>query len=271
MAKRLVGLLTDFGAGSGYPGQLKARLLSLAPDALLVDISHEVPPYGIAAGAVLLEEAAPAFPPGSVLVAVVDPGVGTTRRGLVVEGGPRAPGRLFVGPDNGLLARVAEGGTAYALPPPAPDEAPTFHGRDVFAPAAAHLANGEKPAALGAPCGELVPSPLVPPVRAGGGVRGETLLPDRFGNLITSIERSDLPPAPFTVRLGRRSLRFVRTFGDARKGEAVAWLGSGGRLELGVVEGSLVERLGRSPLGRVVEVRGAAAPRAPRGGTGGGP
>jgi S-adenosylmethionine hydrolase len=267
MAKRLVGLLTDFGGGSGYPGQMKARLLSLAPDALVVDVSHEVPPYGIAAGALLLEEAAPAFPPGSVLLAVVDPGVGTARRGLVVEGGPLAPGRLFVGPDNGLLARVAAGGRAWALPPPPPEAAPTFHGRDVFAPAAARLANGEDPATLGVPCGKLVPSPLVRPIRAGGVVRGETLLSDRFGNLITSIERADLPPPPFTVRLGRRSLRFVRTFGEARSGTAVAWIGSGGRLELGVVEGSLVERLGRSPLGRAVEVRPAPIARARRGGT----
>jgi S-adenosylmethionine hydrolase len=256
MALRLVGLLTDFGAGSGYPGQVKARLLTLAPEARVVDVSHEVPPFGIAAGALLLEEAAPAFPPGAVLLAVVDPGVGTARRGLVVEGGFRAPGRRFVGPDNGLLARVAEGGRAYALPPPEPDAAPTFHGRDVFAPAAARLANGEPPAALGTPCANLVASPLRPPRREGDRLVGETLLADRFGNLLTSIERADLPTTPFSVWLDGREIRFVRTFGEAGRGERVAWIGSGGRLEVGEVEGSLAAGLGE-PIGREVVLRPA--------------
>ncbi len=254
--RRLVGLVTDFGAGSGYPAQLEARLLTRFPDARVIHVSHEVPPFGIAAGAVLLEEVAPSFPPGAVLVAVVDPGVGTARRGLVAEGAGRAKGRFLVGPDNGLLARLA--GRAFVLPTP-PGAAPTFHGRDVFLPAALALLAGERPAALGAPAGPLVPSPLAAPRRDGAWIVGDTVAADRFGNLLTNLEVDALPEPPLAVAFRGRRLPWVRTFGDARSGTVVAYAGSGGRLELARACGSLAASL-RSPFGLAVKVRVILAP-----------
>lgn len=243
----LFTLTTDFGAGSGYPAQMKGVLLTAIPDALVVDVSHEVPRQDVLAGALLLEACLPWFPTTAIHVAVVDPGVGTARRALCVRD---AKGRTFVAPDNGLLtAFLREGARAFSIEPgravPPPRSA-TFHGRDLFAPAAAFLARGGDPAALGPALADPVRLSWPAAERRGREVLGETLAADSFGNLVTSIGEGDLGGAPAAeVEAGGRRARWVRTYGEATAGELVALVGSGGRVEIAVREGSAAAVLGR--------------------------
>jgi S-adenosylmethionine hydrolase len=224
-------------------------LLAALPDARLVDVSHDVPRHDVLAGALLLEACAPWFPRAAIHLAVVDPGVGTARRALCVVD---PEGRRFVGPDNGLLTPfLGPGARAFAIAPgglvPAPRFA-TFHGRDLFAPAAVVLARGSEPAALGPAVHDPVLLPW-PRAEAGAGeLRGETLAADPFGNVVTSIRVSDLPAgAPVVaVEVGGRAARWVRTFGEGHPGELLALVGSGGRVELAVREASAAGLLGRT-------------------------
>lgn len=243
----IVTLTTDFGLADGWVAAMKGVVLGLAPDAALVDVSHAVPPQDVRAGAFVLGTTYGAFPPGTIHVAVVDPGVGTERRPLAIE----ADGHRFVGPDNGLftfpLRRAAEAGTpavVVVLDRPAyhrPAAGATFHGRDIFAPVAGHLAAGRRLAEVGSPAGGEPPIVLR---MAAGSRLGEILHVDRFGNLITSL---DPPAEPGTVRLpgagpAAGSLPLVRTFGDVRPGEAAALVGSAGFLEVVVNQGSAAAR-----------------------------
>ncbi|OFX25624.1 MAG: hypothetical protein A2V77_02635 [Anaeromyxobacter sp. RBG_16_69_14] len=241
----LITLLTDFGAGSGYPAQMKGVILSIRPDATVVDLSHEVPHYDVMAGALLLEACAPRFPAHAVHLAVVDPGVGTTRRGMCLVD-PR--GRRFVGPDNGLFTPFLGGGRAHLIA--APKDVPerpsaTFQGRDVFAPVAARLAGGGDPGAIG--------PAIVDPVRLdwpaaelrGSELHGQCLLADPFGNVLTSIREVDLgAAAPVAVAVAGREARVVRTYGEGCPGELLALVGSSGRLEISVREGNAAQLLG---------------------------
>jgi len=241
----IVTLLSDFGAGSGYPAQMKGVILSALPGAQLVDLSHDVPPFDVLAGALLLEACAPRFPMHAVHCAVVDPGVGTARRPLFVAD---AAGRRFVGPDNGLFTPfLGEGARAFALASrevvPEPESA-TFHGRDLFAPVAAWLAAGGVPERLGPPVLDPVRLPWPEPTRDGPRLRGEVLLADPFGNLVTSIRAAHLPGGSLAVEAAGRPARVVRTYGEGRPGELVALLGSSGRLEVSVREGSAARTLG---------------------------
>ncbi len=254
MSAPLFTLTTDFGAGSGYPAQMKGVLLAAAPDARIVDVSHDVPRHDLVAGALLLEACVPWFPRGAIHVAVVDPGVGTSRRALCAVD---AEGRRFLAPDNGLLTPFLGPGTrAFNLTPArggalAPPRSATFHGRDLFAPAALLLAAGKEPAALGPPVAD--PVRLVWPQAEArpGEVHGETLAADPFGNVITSIREADLAGAEIAgAEADGRPARWVRTFGEGRPGELLAMMGSGGRVEIAVREGSAAALLGR--------VRGAA-------------
>lgn len=260
----LFTLTTDYGSASPYPAQVKAVLLAAIPDARIVDVTHEVPAFDVRAGALILEAAVPWFPREAVHVAVVDPGVGTARRAICVVD---AEGRRLVGPDNGLLTpflghgarlwAVAEGGGVIATPRHA-----TFHGRDVFAPAAAYLARGGTPAALGPEVEE--PARLDWPAarRDGDVLSGEVVGADAFGNLLTSIRDADLAGAPVAeVDVGGRPARFVRTFGEGDRGELLALVGSSGRLELAIREASAARSLGggRGLAVRVVLGRAASA------------
>jgi S-adenosylmethionine hydrolase len=260
----LITLTTDYGAGSPYPAQLKAVLLTAIPDARIVDVTHDVPAFDVLAGALVLEAALPWFPREAIHVAVVDPGVGTARRGIVVTD---PEGRRVVAPDNGLLtpflghgARVraiAEHGGVLPTPRSA-----TFHGRDVFAPAAAYLARGGTPGALGPEVADPVRLGWSAARRDGDALLGEVLGQDPFGNLLTSIRESDLAGAtPVEVDVGGRRARFVRTFGQGDREELLALVGSSGRLELAVRETSAAARLGggRGLLVRVVLGRVAGA------------
>jgi S-adenosylmethionine hydrolase len=244
----LLTLTTDFGAGSGYPAQMKGVLLAALPDARIVDVSHEVARHDVLAGALLLEACVPWFPRGAIHLAVVDPGVGTARRALCAVD---AEGRRLLAPDNGLLTPfLGPGARAWAIEPggalPRPRSA-TFHGRDLFAPAAVLLARGEDPSALGPPVADPVRVALPQAQPAPGEIRGETLAADPFGNLVTSIREGDLDRAPVArAEVGGRPARWVRTFGEGAPGELLAMVGSGGRVEVAVREGSAAALLGRA-------------------------
>ncbi len=254
MARPVVTFTTDFGAGSGYPAQMKGEVLRRLPDATLVDVSHEVAPFDVLGGALLLEACVPRFPEAAVHVAVVDPGVGTARRPVCVVD---PAGRRLVGPDNGLFTPfLGEGAQAFLLSDTGIlplDPSPTFHGRDLFAPVAAWLAGGGEPDRLGPALADLVRLPWPAAVRGPGGVDGECLAADPFGNVLTSIRREDVAGArPASVRAGEREARFVRTFGEGRPGELLARWGSGGRLEIAIREGNAAREAG---LARGVPVR----------------
>lgn len=261
MPRPVVTFLSDFGAGSGLPAQMKAEVLRRLPDATLVDLSHEVPPFDVAAGALLLEACVPRFPAEAVHVAVVDPGVGTARRPIcVVDPG----GRRLVGPDNGLLEPFLSGARAWLLSDPEilpRDPSPTFHGRDVFAPAAAWIAGGGDPARLGPRVGDPIRLAGLRARAAGDAVEGTCLGADRFGNLVTSIRRGDVGGSAVAgVRVAGREARWVTTFGEGDPGELLALWGSGGRLEIAVREGSALREPG---LGRGAVVRLLLRPAAP--------
>jgi S-adenosylmethionine hydrolase len=245
-SRPVVTFLSDFGAGSGYPAQMKGEVLRLLPEATLVDLSHEIPPFDVLAGALLLEACVPRGTAAAVHVAVVDPGVGTSRRPLCVVDGA---GRRLVGPDNGLLTPfLGAGSVAFLLSDPdrvPGDPSPTFHGRDLFAPVAAWLAGGGDPARLGPRVADPARLDGLSAARTPAGFEGTCLAADPFGNLVTSIRRSDLGAASTVgVTVAGRPARLVGTFGDGDAGEILALWGSGGRLEIAVREGSAARHLG---------------------------
>ncbi len=260
---RILTFLSDFGGGSPYPAAMKAVAAAIC-EAVFVDISHDVPPQSIRGGAYLLWSVAPAFPSGTVHCAVVDPGVGTDRAPLAVVSG----GQVFVGPDNGLLlpaARRVGSPAVFRLTNAAYWRTPvsaTFHGRDVFAPAAAHLAAGTAPGAMGEVMGRFVDLAFPSGGSSAHGLVGEVLWIDRFGNLITTIPGTllaPLPPGrPVVVEIGPASLHAeaARTFGDVRPGTAVALVGSDGLVEVAVNGGSAAAQTGAS-LGSDVRIRPA--------------
>lgn len=253
MADRpIITLLTDFGSGSYVPS-VKGVLLGLAPEARLVDISHDIDPGAAGAGGYLLSRIAPWFPPGTVHLAVVDPGVGTERKGLVVE----ADGAFYVGPDNGLLGMVIQRAARARTWRIEAGEwtpervCPTFHGRDLFAPVAGRIARGEKPDRFGPPLrrDELVPFPIRPPRAEGERLFGEVVWIDRFGNLITNLERCEVEEwagdAPYRTVVGGTSIDTrVHTFQEANTGDLIVLQGSWETLEVAVTSGNAARRLG---------------------------
>jgi hypothetical protein len=243
----VITLLTDFGTSDGYVAEMKGRLLRLAPDAKVVDVAHDIAPGDALAAAYVLGRTWRAFPEGTVHLAVVDPGVGTPRRALAAEGG----GHRFAVPDNGLLSFVADQAPLAAVVlAVAESAAPTFHGRDVFAPAAAALAEGSALAALGAPAGAIARLPRRVR-RTDTGAIGVVVHVDRFGTLVTDIP-GDMVAAKARVLVANRAVPVRRTFGDVAPGEVVAFTGSGGTLEIAVRDGRADEVLG---VGRGTDVR----------------
>ncbi|HEX2032754.1 MAG TPA: SAM-dependent chlorinase/fluorinase, partial [Chloroflexota bacterium] len=249
----VITLLTDFGLQDAYAGVLKGVILGIAPQATVLDLCHEVPPQDVAAGAFLLMTAYAYFPAGTIHLAVVDPGVGTARKILAVQAG----GYTFIGPDNGLLRWAVDhaGGpvAAVAVEQPAfrlPVVSDTFHGRDVMAPAAAHLARGVPLGALGPPVQTLHGEPFPQPVPGAGRLIGRVIYIDRFGNGVTN-----LPPLPGEVQLGELVLPRRRTYAEAAAGASpggapppvVVLTGSAGYLELAVPGGSAAATLGLRP------------------------
>lgn len=245
----IITLTTDFGHGR-YVAQMKGVLLSLCRDATIVDIAHDVPPQDLVSAAYLLRDVVPTFPAGTIHVVVVDPGVGTKRRGLVMRAGPGARGHFFVGPDNGVFGQYAAGGETHLISEPRymrTTISQVFHGRDVFAPAAAHLALGVPLESFGPAVFDPLVAQLPEAKCTEGCVVGEVLYADKFGNIVTNIEGSVLPSAAgdeMRVEIGWARLeKLSKTYSDVRVGEMVALVGSSGRLEIAVREGSAAERL----------------------------
>jgi len=252
MSRPIITLTTDFGLADGYAGAMKGIILGICPEAAVVDISHDIRPQAVRQAAYVLSTITPHFPPGAVHLVVVDPGVGTDRRPIAVRSG-RA---TYVAPDNGVLS------LALAIDPPhmavhldadRPFSA-TFHGRDLFAPAAARLACGLDLSDLGerVPPADLVTLPcLSAQRRPDGSWLGHIQHVDRFGNLISDIQPSALnlqaaaSNAEGTVWVGKERIAgVVRTYGDVAPGQIVAYVGSTGHLEIAVRDGNAAARLG---------------------------
>ena len=242
----IVTLTTDFGWRDSYVAQMKAAILAVTRRVHLVDVTHDIDRHDITEGALAVEAAAGVFPDGTVHVAVVDPGVGTSRRGIAVT----ARGHVFVGPDNGLFTPILEmpGWEAFELTAAKfrrPHVSRTFHGRDVFAPAAAHIAAGVVPARFGPRVLDPVRLPWPEVREVAGTVAGAVVLIDRFGNLVTSIHVGAIAAlgADATIRVGGSRVPLVGTYADLLPGRAGAMIGSGDRLEIAVREGSAAAHL----------------------------
>jgi len=242
MARPVIALLTDFGTRDHYAGTMKGVILGVCADAALVDISHDIAAHDVLGGALELAAAYKYFPVGTIFVAVVDPGVGSTRRGIAADTGDYK----FVAPDNGVLTAVLDEHPArkvvelterrYARP----TVSRTFEGRDRFAPAAGWLAKGIDLAALGRPAGALqrldIPAPVFAQESGGPQLRGEVLRVDRFGNLVTNIDRKTfdrIAGGALDIRVAEHEVpRVVTTYADAEPGEVCALFGSTDHLEI---------------------------------------
>ena len=263
-------LATDFGVADAYVGMMRGTILGINPAATVIDLTHGIGPQDIRHGAVALADAAPYFPDGSFFVAVVDPGVGTSRSALLMQ----TPDAWFLAPDNGLLTLVCRrfdasfGDSAMAGTVPIPDGcaawrltnpvywrhpvSDTFHGRDVFAPVAAHLSLGVQPAELGEPVDEINHLALPIPRVRDGAISGQVVFADAFGNLITDITANLVSDLAGVVGLdaivvavaGRKIVGLSRTFHDPPGVGLRALIGSHGRLEIAVVDGSAATTLG---------------------------
>lgn len=257
MAHALVTFTSDFGHDDWFVGVVHGVIGALAPGVTVVDLNHAIPPGDVARGAFILEAASGDFPPGTVHLAVVDPGVGTARRALAVA----ARGQYFVGPDNGLLewALEAPGAEAHVLTEERWFRRPvsrTFHGRDVFAPAAAAITLGAPIEQLGTP----VEAPLClqwpqPHVDEHGRLVGEVLAIDRFGNALTNLPG---PSRPARMSFDACELPVCRTYADVEPGQPLALTGSSGCLEIAVREGSAALRFALRRGTRVVLIPGGA-------------
>ena len=242
----VITLLTDFGTVDGYVAEMKGVLLSRAPDAMLVDITHEIGPQDIEAARLTLARVWRRFPPGTVHLVVIDPGVGSDRSALAVE----SDGRLLVGPDNGVLspALLVHGARAVTLAIPQNASA-TFQGRDVFAPAAAALALGARLESLGTTARQPHIRRTPEPHRLDdGALEGEVISIDRFGNAITNL----VGLRPGVVELGGVVLAVRRTYADVPIGMPLAIVGSSGLIEIAVRDGSGARHFGLTRGSRVV-------------------
>lgn len=235
--RTIITLTTDFGTVDGYVGELKGVLLSSVPDAELVDITHDTPPQDVDRARLTVARIWRRFPNGSIHLVVVDPGVGSTRAAIAVA----SDGRFLVGPDNGVLspALLAPGARVVGLRVP-PGVPATFHGRDVFAPAAAALANGQAIDSLGVEVTEPVIHRTPEPTRrADGALEGEVIVVDRFGNAVTNL----ISLRGGTIEVGSSIVPVRHAYSDARVGEPVAVVGSTGFVEIAVRDGDAASLL----------------------------
>ncbi len=245
----IITLLTDFGIADSYVAEMKGVLLSHGPTTVIVDISHSVPPGDVRSAAFIMGRTWHRFPLGTIHLAVVDPGVGTARPALALS----STGHWFVGPDNGVFTPVLYDAEIEAIVLPIPQTAsPTFHGRDLFAPAAAALANGAPLHTLGQPFAGI-PERLAytAPHYEGKTVVGEVVYIDRFGSLVTNLT-TELVPEYARVEVEDLDLGPLRrTFSDVAAGGLLAYVGSGGAIEIAVRNGSAARRLGVGVGGQV--------------------
>lgn len=265
---KIVALLTDYGTRDQYAGSLRGSVLAACPDAQVVDLSHDIGHHAIREAAFVLRACVTAFPAGTAFVAVVDPGVGTSRRGIAV----RAGGYLFVGPDNGIFsfilidhpeAEVRELTNAGLF---RSSVAPTFHGRDVFGPVAGALVRGTAFEDVGPKADDAFHFEFPKPQFVeGGALEGHVIYMDVFGNLVTSLGGEawdkllqsvggDL--TELVAEVNRVVVPVVSTFGDVPEDDACAYLGSAGRIEIAVNQGSAAERF-EAAIGLPVRLRRA--------------
>lgn len=261
----LITIMTDFGLRDGFTAVMKGVILNIAPTVTLVDVTHLISPQNVREAAVIFARGAGYYPDGTIHICVVDPGVGTSRRPMAARFGAQT----YVGPDNGLITlmhtRAKRQGWPmefYHLDQPKywlPEISNIFHGRDIFAPVAAHLADGLPLAAVGSPMDDPVLFPLAPVESTSNGLRGEIIHIDHFGNVATNIRAADLDGIGHT-RVKVRGVEIgglVRAFGDRPPGELIALINSVGELSIAVVNGDAGQRLG-AQVGDVVEItRGA--------------
>jgi len=257
----LITLTTDFGTADPWVGIMKGVLAGRAPGVTVIDVTHGIPPQDVLAGALVLRHAVPYFPPGTVHVAVVDPGVGTSRRALCVV----TERALLVGPDNGLLSLAAADAhrvvelteERFFLSPPSA----TFHGRDVFAPVAAALATGTDPGALGPAVSDMERLEIPPVDSVPAGLRGQIIYVDHFGNLttnITDVALAAFPRSDLSITIaGARLCGVAVSYGAVSRGQAVAVVNSWGLLEIAVRDGSASAVLGARAGDPVTVVRSA--------------
>jgi hypothetical protein len=246
----LITLTTDFGYQDPFVGIMKGVIFGINPQAQVIDLSHGVPAEDVFAGALLIQHAVRYFPPGTIHVVVVDPGVGSSRNALLIE----CEGMYLLGPDNGVLSLVLEerrlrriirlSNATYQLQP----TSATFHGRDIFAPAAAHLALGTAPEILGRSADNLIRLAWPKLVKTGRTIKGEIVYIDVFGNLFTNIRADDLAPVPpdkLKIILGNLSIHgLAQNYAAVEPGDYVALINSWGLLEIAVYKGHAQKRSG---------------------------
>jgi S-adenosyl-L-methionine hydrolase (adenosine-forming) len=226
MPAPLITLLTDFGHQDPYVGIMKGVIFGICPEARIVDLTHEVTPYQIAQAAFHLEQSWPYFPKGTIHLVVVDPGVGTARRPILVE----AAGHFFIGPDNGVFSMLEPATVREIIVTDSPTSH-TFHGRDIFAPTAGRLANGAAPSELGTEIANPVRIMLE---------EGTVLHIDHFGNVITNLRAF-----PTAINVATRTIRNrASTYAEAPPSELFLIEGSSGYIEIALNQGSAAERLG---------------------------
>jgi S-adenosylmethionine hydrolase len=258
----IVTLITDFGSGDYATGVLHGVIWGIAPECEVIDLTHDIPRHALRQAGFVLERAVPYFPAGTVHVVVVDPGVGTSRRPLAAC----LENQYFVGPDNGVFTQVLRRARnlqtqqqfvhldrpRYWLP----EISTIFHGRDIFAPAAAYLARGAALAELGTPVTDVLELEIAQPVPTPHGWQGEVVQVDAFGNLSTNLELQHLGGAGQNLQVNVRGSTvhgLVRTFGEGKPGELVTLFDSSGRVCICEVNGSASRRL-RAQVGDRVEV-----------------
>ncbi len=240
--KPIIALLTDFGTKDHYVAVMKAVMLKINPELKFVDISHDVPSHSIIAGQFLLMVSHSYFPKGTVFLVVIDPGVGSARKAMVLKSG----GYVFVGPDNGVFTPFFRGDwKAYELPIPK-NASNTFHGRDVFAPAAAMAASGKLPQPPGPEIRNPVRLELPEPVMENGRIMGKVIYIDKFGNIVTNIPSEwVLKASDVTARIGGVTISGLRkAYAEAEKGEFLIIPGSSGYIEISIREGDAASALG---------------------------
>jgi len=253
----IITLTTDFGMADGYVGAMKGVILGIAPAAQLVDLSHEIAAQDVRGAGYVLGRAAVYFPAGTIHLAVVDPGVGSRRRPLLIT----TPLASYVGPDNGLFtfALAEAGAAAFELDHPEfwlPNISRTFHGRDIFAPVAAHVARGVAPHALGSPISNAVRLPLVAPQwHSDGHLAGHVVRVDHFGNLITDIPGGWVGEGRWCAEIaGRRITQFGTTYADIGAGELLILVSSADTFEIAARGGNAAALLGVG-VGEAVDFR----------------
>ncbi len=260
----LIALFTDFGTQDAYVAQMKGAIFTIHPEARVVDLSHEAGQFDVRGAAYLLAASAAFFPAQTITVAVVDPGVGSERRPLMLQ---TDGDKWFIGPDNGLFTEViAREGfrSAAILDRPGyyrlTDVSATFHGRDIFAPAAAHLAAGISPEQLGSPATDVLTLPRTPPRQVGHTLIGEILHIDHFGNVVTNLtlewlRASPLYPQAICIhRANAHSIQMVNTYAEGESGRLLGLLNSDQYFEFAVAQGRAEAVLG-AEVGDVIELR----------------